>query len=141
MPKSTLARSITLLSSVSLVIVFLLYRTGGFEDKPQYREEHIQTSHNGGAIKTNLPDTAEKKSTKKMMLSSSKSIVLPVEETSSPDTLQKDTSKIPPALPKEAYLFSGSKSGHIFYPDSSFKATLESVLKIKKPKKKNKKRK
>ena len=78
MPKPTFWKGLALLSSASLVIFFLLYRAGTFDNCLESGEPDWQTSPNGGPFRANGTDTSikPKKDTVLTILPSSKSAMV-----------------------------------------------------------------
>lgn len=112
-------RTLALLSSGSLVILFLLYRSGSL-DRFIYPEQEWQSSPNGGPIgNRSTSDTTikPKKDSTPVYLYSSKSVIV-VEKWSKtpkfPDSLFKP-SKLPDSIlaPKERPMIHGTKSAII----------------------------
>ncbi len=121
MKKLYLIKLITLLSSISLVTVFLLYRVGFFENLTIGEQNNLQTSHNGGKFNSLKVNTIENKkdSSKSLMLSSSKFMILTDKKSTFLDSLKKKSLKNKyPNNPTE--ILSSSKSAIIFKPKQSF---------------------
>jgi hypothetical protein len=131
MTRSNFIKPLTIFSSLSLVTLFLLYRTGFFVNDPQHIHSSLQTSPNGGTIQTAAADTLKKDSTKKLLFPSSKSMPLPLP--SLPTVSDPKYLLIPP---KEIQLMTGSKSGAVVYRDTLFKKILDSFIKSQTFKKK-----
>jgi|GEM_PF-6434569 len=131
MPRSNFIKPLTIFSSLSLVTLFLLYRTGFFETQSNHSKSNLQTSPNGGTIQTAAADTLKKDSTKKLLFPSSKSMPLPMPSLS-PVTDPKYI-LIPE---KELQLMTSSKSGAVVYRDTLFKKILDSFIKSQTFKKK-----
>lgn len=137
MLRTTLIRTLTLISFASLIILFLLYRSGRLFSA----EKELQTSHNGGVLVTARQDSLPKKTNKRAtMLPSSKTMVLvDEEEKMMQDSLKQKKEAINFQLPKD--LLSSTKSTIIFSPtakknkiffDSLYRDT--TLLKTKKKK-------
>jgi hypothetical protein len=141
MTKSYFIKGLTLLSSLSLVTLFLLFRIGAF-DKPSFSNQNsFQTSHNGGNINPLSIDTikSKKDSIKPLMFSSSKVLILTDKKPTFLDSLKKKPTRY--KYPKiETEILSSSKSAIIFKPQQTFKLNLDSfklkydTLKAKKKK-------
>lgn len=130
MTRSNFIKPFTIFSSLSLVTLFLLYRTGFFVNDPQHIHSNLQTSPNGGTIQTAAADTLKKDSTKKLLFPSSKSMPLPMPSLS-PVTDPKNM-----FTEKELHLMTSSKSGAVVYRDTLFKKILDSFIKSQTFKKK-----
>jgi hypothetical protein len=127
MTKSFIKKGLTLLSSLSLVILFLLYRVGTFDKSDLSSQASLQTSHNGGNINPSTIDTpsAKKDSVKPLMLSSSKVLILADKKPTFLDTLKKNPFKY--RYPKsETEILSSSKSAIIFKPQQTRNLNLDS---------------
>lgn len=128
MAKSSFKKGITLLSSLSLVTLFLLYRIGAFDKSFLSSQGSLLTSHNGGNIISSSMDTTKSKkdNTKPLMLSSSKVLILTDIQPNLLDSLKKKpaTYKYPK---REIEILSSSKSTIIFKPKQIFKITLDSL--------------
>jgi hypothetical protein len=117
MKKSSLTKVLTILSSLILVTLFLLYRIGIFDESNASTGSNLQWSPNGGNINSTSTDSSKTKkdSTKPLMLSSSKVLILTDKEPSLLDSLKKQPAK--PAYPRnEKEIFSSSKSVIVFKP-------------------------
>jgi len=123
MRKSNLIKGMTLLSAVSFVTIFLLYRVGKFDH--YFSSTSLQTSTNGGAMSSNYIDTIPKiDSTQKIMLSSSKSIIIIDQKRYRfIDTLKTKKTRVlyfdPTKTKPTEVIMSSSKSGKIFSPIES----------------------
>lgn len=119
MTKSSLQKKLTLLSSVSLVTLFLLYRTSAFDNASLNNKTALQTSHNGGSINAIISDTTQpgKDTTHPLMLSSSKVLILTDKTLYS--LKEKPAKNLFPKT--EADILSSSKSSIIFRPEQPFK--------------------
>ncbi|MGG9962911.1 hypothetical protein [Ferruginibacter sp. SUN106] len=115
---SRLVKALTLFSFIFLITAFLLYRTGSFETYLSGKGSDLQTSHNGGTIKparldSLLPSTMD--SSERLMMYSSKSMVLVDKKINLFDSIIKKKKKFPEwATPP--VIMSSSKSGMIFTP-------------------------
>ena len=111
---------ITLLSSLSLVTLFLLYRVGTFDTLNNLPA--LQSSHNGGSINQSTIDTTKlkKDSNKPMMLPSSKVIILTDKKPTIIDSLEKKPAKNK-YTKGESEILSSSKSAIIFKPEKTTK--------------------
>lgn len=119
MTNSKFRKGLTILSSLTLMICFLLYRTGKFDKYFTNKNITIQSSPNGGAANSSYIDTSIKKkdSADKLLLSSSKSIILTDQRQTRLDSLKslfKDS-----LTEQERLLLYSSKSGIIFKPDET----------------------
>lgn len=137
MTKVTFLKAITLFSSVSLVTLFLMYRTGVFDETDI---ASLQSSPNGGSMNNSIVnDTTppKKDSTNPLRLSSSKVLILTDEERASleiarliADSTKDKAEQKPPAM------FYGTKSGAVFKPkfdsSNSFKFRYDTSKKHKK---------
>ena len=125
MIQSLIRKAVALFSSVSLVILFLLYRVGGFDQAFSNASTHLQTSHNGGAINGMARDTIRrpKDSIDHLLLSSSKVLILTDQKLTFPDSL-KNLHDNPSISKKEIDMMSSSKSSIIFNPHSRLKISL-----------------
>lgn len=124
MKKAALIKIFTLLSSVGLVTIFLLYRTGYFEDEKRNPSKELAQS----APIVNMQDTLGKDSLEMSILSSSKSAILPGKDLLILKTLkQKDSVSIKKKM--EPVMFSSSKSGRAFTIDSFSSISIDSLLK------------
>jgi len=127
MTKTFLKKAITLLSSLSLVTLFLLYRVGAFDKSPLNDQAALQSSHNGGNINPSTIDTTGPKrdSTKLLMLSSSKVLILTDKKPTFLDSLKKKPAKY--KYPKsETEILSSSKSAIIFKPQQTIEFNIDS---------------
>lgn len=127
MTKSYLKKGLVLLSSVTLVIVFLLYRGGSFDKTDTAYLSTAQINPNGGVINQVIKDTPKikKDSLSFLLMASSKSMVLAQTGPVITDTSQKKK----PLLPKtETSMFSSSKSSIIFTPGQKIKFNIDSFL-------------
>lgn len=116
MKSSVLIKSLTLLGFVSLVMVFIFYRMGKFDTYFLSNDAIIQNSSNGGTIVTASTDTLtmkQKDSLRILMMSSSKSIILPEK-----GFQLRDTSKFKKKYlkPGKTNMLSSSKSSLIVDP-------------------------
>jgi hypothetical protein len=116
---------ITLLSSLSLVTLFLLYRVGTFDTLNN--SPVLQSSHNGGSINQSTIDTTKlkKDSNSPMMLPSSKVIILTDKKPTFIDSLEKKPAKIK-YTKGESEILSSSKSAIIFKPEKTTKINPDS---------------
>jgi len=114
----------TLLVFLFFITAFVLYRAGTF-DKYLSSESSVQTSPNGGNVSTGgidtLPKTTKDSShSQRLMLSSSKSLVLIDRKLSLSDSISlKRTIDSANDLRKRIML-SSSKSGHVISADDPF---------------------
>jgi len=130
MKKAALIKIFTLLSSVGLVTIFLLYRTGYFEDEKRNPGKELAQT----APLANMPDTSGKDSVEMSMLSSSKSFILPSKDLLIIKTLKKKDS-IPAKKKKDPVMFSSSKSLISITIDSTSPISIDSLFKKSKSKK------
>jgi hypothetical protein len=114
---SRVIKALTLFSFTFLITAFLLYRTDSFDTYLSGKGSGLQTSHNGGVIKpARLDSTVESNmdSTERVMMYSSKSMVLIKKKVNFYDSIKKKEKVqqlvVPPVM------MSGSKSGMIFTP-------------------------
>jgi len=125
-----LVKAFTLLSFTFFIALFVAYRTGRLNSYLSDDSNTIQTSHNGGPIKTpqkNKQDSIKRDSIKKLMLSSSKVIILTDKNKYLFDTTKR--SKQIRRQAQDKYLMYSSKSGIVFTPNSP-KAHFPDTLKI-----------
>lgn len=143
MIKPFLKKAITLLSSLSLVILFLSYRVGTFDTTSLNDKPALQTSHNDGNITPSPIDTTKPKndSVNPLMISSSKVLILTDKKPTFLDSSRQKLLKY--KYPKsETEILSSSKSAIIFKPQQTYKINLDSfklkydTLKTKKQKNK-----
>jgi hypothetical protein len=128
MKSTILIKGLTLLSFLILIILFLLYRTGNLNIDLQKAQSPLQ-SFNNKIGDQSITDTLIPKmdSTQRLMLSSSKSLILTKDNTIFLDSSLKRKSKFDSLKSKNRkMMLSGSKSGVIINP--SFKPTLDSIL-------------
>ena len=127
MGRSKFIKALTLFSFISFIIAFLLYRTGSFDSYITVVDPSLQTSPNGGAIKTAKPDSLvtlpEMDSIQKLRMFSSKSMVLVDEKT---PLFLPTKPKRKPVYTAPPVRMSSSKSGIIF-PPSRIKLTIDSI--------------
>jgi hypothetical protein len=128
MQQTKLTKGLTLLSFVTLISAFLLYRVGWFDRYLQNNNSAIQTSHNGGTINTPQNDTLKpiKDTTQKLLLSSSKSVVLTDRKYGFIDSYLVKKKYIKPK-PAKTEMLSSSKSAIIFHPDEP-SINLDSII-------------
>lgn len=137
MRKTSLQKIATLFSSATLVVLFLLYRTGSFDNTST--SNNLQTSHNGGLVKSTILDTAKKSRPKPTMLSSSKTIILTDKTPSYWDSINKPKKK--QSTLKETSILSSTKSAIIFSPKfDDNNINIDSLLKLKKDTIRNKRK-
>lgn len=122
MQHSPFIKTVTLLSFLSLISVFIIYKGGYLDNFFDEEGSMLQTSTNGGNLSQNntiasTNDHAQKAETR---LSSSKSIVITNNISFSSDTPPKQTDT-PTYTEEELKLMQSSKSGYIFKP--AFKGT------------------
>lgn len=111
MSKATILKAATLFSSISLVLVFLLFQTGVF-DFSKKQNYSIQTSPNGGAVTPIVKDTIPVDSVPTRLLSSSKVAIL--NDWKIPKEKRRKKKKGSDSAKKEnSYLWT-TKSGRIF---------------------------
>ena len=117
MIKGKFLKGLILISSVSLVTAFLLYRAGIFNKVSGQRNSDLQMSNNNVIVETNLNDTTKPitDSPHKLILPSSKSLVLTDNKTIFSDSSRRRPVK--GSVPKtEREILSSSKSGIILKP-------------------------
>lgn len=132
MQHSRFIKAITLFSSVFLTTAFLYYRSGGFEHQLQNNNSNLQTSHNGGVIRSAAKDSLikipEPDSAQRLLLYSSKSMVLTNTKLVFYDSVKSKQKTKPPSLQiKKAEMMSSSKSAIIFTPPSNIFFSLDSI--------------
>lgn len=117
MQKSYFIKAFILLSFISLITLFLLYRTGKFDKYVLNERSELQSSPNGGFIPSNKKDTTKSKNyfADKLRLSSSKFIILSDKTPSFLDSAKKRI-KLPYIQPPNEQMMSSSKSAIIFTP-------------------------
>lgn len=127
MTKLFLKKGLTLFSSLSLVILFLLYRVGAFEKLFLSNPTGLQTSHNGGNINTSTIDTTKlgKDTVKPLMLSSSKVLILTDKKPAFSGSLKNSFKDKYPK--KETEILSSSKSAIIFKPQPTGQLNIDSI--------------
>ena len=128
MTKTYLVKGLTLFSSISLVTVFLLYRTGVFEKVLINDKTTLHARDSGGNINPTTIDTAKTKkdSVNPLMFSSSKVLILADRKPTFLDSLKKNLPKY--KYPKsEAAILSSSKSVIIFKPQENIKFNPDSL--------------
>ncbi|WP_153796020.1 hypothetical protein [Foetidibacter luteolus] len=134
MKYAKIIKPLTLMMFFCLVAVFIIYRTGGLNKYILKKEAAMQTSPNGGTLKTAKLDSLLKlrKSIppkKKHILYSSKSAIMVDESQIIPDSLEKSYRLTPYRRHYD--------STQIFYPLRQRKlmpdTTKKDTLKIKKP--------
>lgn len=111
MNKSILFKGIALSNFIILMIAFLFYRNGSFDNFIYNNDENILTSPNGGTpskSNKNSSPTAKTDSLKKLRLSSSKSAVIIDKINLEKDTTTRKKKKVAKTL------MPSSKSGVIF---------------------------
>ena len=117
MKKSPWIKALTLSSFLLFITAFVLYRSGKLDTWFDKEEPSIQTSHNGGSIADNTMDTTKPvvpDTTPRLMMSSSKSMVLTDKSKRYKDTI--GLKKKVDSIKRETILMSSSKSGIIFKP-------------------------
>lgn len=117
MKKATWIKALTLSSFLLFITTFVLYRSGKLDTWFDKEEPSIQTSPNGGTIADNTIDTAKPvvpDTTRRLMMPSSKSIVLTDKAKRNKDTI--GLKKRIDSIRRETILMSSSKSGIIFKP-------------------------
>lgn len=113
MGKSTIIKAVTLVSSISLVLSFLLFRAGFF--KRSYIDNNtIQNSPNGVTANTISRDTIPPDSLSQQILPSSKSIIIQDKKIQPRYKVKKKTKESIDSITRGRILFSGSKSGRVF---------------------------
>jgi hypothetical protein len=110
MSKLSFKKGLVLLSSVSLVTVFLLYRTGSF-DKPDMVELPLVQANPAENDTIKPKDTVVP-----LRLSSSKVIILSDYHKQERDSIARKRKISKPLQPQKPVMFSGSKSGRVFQP-------------------------
>jgi hypothetical protein len=141
MKVSLLKKVLTLLSSITLVTLFLLYRVGYFDNASLLNQSEFQSSHNGGTVTStpNNPLKPKKDTSKQLMLSSSKVLILTDKKPIFLDSLKNKSNKT--KYPKnETEILSSSKSAIIFKPQPQKKVNIDSLI-FKSDTLKNKKKK
>lgn len=120
MTKSYFKKGFALISSLSLVTSFLLYRIGTFDKLSINNQSSLYTSHNGGNINpstiyTTKPGEVFITPITPLMLSSSKSMILTDKKPTFIDSLKKNRADY--KYPKsENEILCSSKSAIIFKP-------------------------
>lgn len=118
MKRSKFIQGLTLLSFIFLLTAFVLYRMGKFDGYFSNSNSQYQTSPNGGSIGQQPTDTVPKRaqdSSARLMLSSSKSMVL-IDQKLSPRDSIKLTKKLDSLRQHDKAMMSSSKSSVIFTP-------------------------
>lgn len=141
---SAATRIITLLFSTSLIVGFLLYRTGKFDSVFSAKTTVVQQSPNEGALKYSSSDTIvkplEDSAARQLRLASSKSLILTDSKDlffSTDSILSKiDTAKLRKIQNDRTQreLLYSTKSAPVFLPSSPIKfdtATLRKLIKKK----------
>ena len=128
MRQSKLIKGVTLFSFLILITTFLLHRVGKFDTIPTNERSSLQTSCSEGIINTSQGDTLGPKndSLQKLMLPSSKVVILTDKKYSFPDSTKKKTRTSYPR-PKKVEMMSSSKSGIIFKPGHDIKFNPDSL--------------
>ena len=119
MNHSPFIKGLTLLSFLSLISIFILYRMDKLNGFFKSEASPIQTSPNGGAVNTAKADTMKPStidSLRRLRMSSSKSILIFDKKPNLFDTIKR---KYKPSTNKTEtpLMFSGSKSGPIIRRD------------------------
>lgn len=140
MRQSILTKAFTLLCFASLIIIFLLYRVGKFDNVLANEAPAMLTSANGGGIAANSLDTSItiNDSLQRLMLSSSKSIVL-IDKTRKPIDSAKKKVHLDTLRKRQIELMSSSKSTILFKsssPQIPLKLNVDSVMEEFKKRKK-----
>lgn len=111
-----------------LIASFIFYRLGKFNKYLMDEKEVAQVSESANDTTSIRGDTAYPKidSTQKLLLSSSKSIVLTDRQTAVLDSVKKKKNNLP-LKPRNPELLSSSKSAIIFEPNSKYEVYVDSV--------------
>lgn len=137
-----ITKAATLILFISLISVFLLYRTGKLDKYFSQEKRSLQTSPNGGTINSAKKDTVVKPkmdSLDKLRMYSSKSMTLVDPKLfDTPLTWKKATKPTRSTKPrKQTEVMSSSKSLILIKPDESFLRSDTTKREIKKFKQKN----
>jgi uncharacterized membrane protein len=129
MTRSFLKKGLTLLSSLTLVTLFLLYRTGIFDRSLLNNQNSLQTSHNGGTINPGgINKTKNRKdSIDPLLFSSSKVMILTDKTPNYVDSIRKFSAKYK-YQKNETEILSSSKSSIIFKPKQTSKFNPDSFF-------------
>ncbi len=116
MKKSKLTQALTLTIFVTLIGLFVMYKSGYFESETEIEQTTLQTSANGGSLTNSVQkDSFVKKvdDNNLLLLSSSKSVIITKYKKQLIDTLVKK-----PEQKKELEIMSSTKStSNIFKPN------------------------
>lgn len=129
MKQSKFIKGLTLLSFAFCITTFILYRVGQYDEYLISGKSPFQTSHNGGTITTSQNDSLKirKDSIQKLMLSSSKVLILTDKKFPFFDTVKWKKNKVDKFKSKNIEMLSSSKSAIIFKPKENFKLNLDSI--------------
>lgn len=121
MQKSAWLKGITLVSSVSLVTLFLMYRSGSFYPVAERDTATLQASPNGGVVQSNNTDSTPpvKDPREALRMSSSKLLILTDGTNRFIDSIIKASEKPIKLSKKDLKLLSSSKSAAVFSTDDT----------------------
>jgi hypothetical protein len=125
MQRSKILKGLALLSSVFLVTLFLLYRSGKLGEPFMKGDGNFQNHHNSevfSAIFTDTVPDAKDSTIPRLMMPSSKSMVL-TEPKTSDRKKKRDSAK----LKKKNLLMGSSKSGRIFVTEEETRVRRDST--------------